>query len=88
MFAPVSDVGAWQDAMGKVQPVEGLHSMMRFEVYNFADGRRNALEIYEAVAAEALLAGDWYYGQVKPADVLEALERAARAGPFTVKSGR
>jgi hypothetical protein len=88
VFAPVTDVGAWQDAMDKVRPVEALHSMMRFEVYNFADGRRNALEVYDAVAAEALSAGEWYYGQVKPADVLEALDRAARAGAFTVKAGR
>ena len=29
--------------------------MMRFEVYNFADGRRTRLEVYEAVAAEALV---------------------------------
>jgi hypothetical protein len=88
VFVPVSDVGAWQDAMGRVRAVEGLHSMMRFEVYNFADGRRNALEIFEAVAAEALSAGEWYYGSVKAADVLEALDRAAKAGAFTVKVGR
>jgi hypothetical protein len=88
VFVPVGDVGAWYDAMSKVPPVEGLHSMMRFEVYNFADGRRNALEIYDAVAAEALSAGEWYYGEVKAADVVEALERAARAGAFTVKTAR
>jgi hypothetical protein len=88
LFVPVTDVGAWQDAMDKVRPVDGLHSMMRFEVYNLADGRRNALEVYDAVSAEALSAGEWYYGRVKPGDVLEALERAARAGAFTLKSGR
>jgi hypothetical protein len=88
VFVPVADVGAWQDAMDKVRSIDGLHSMMRFEVYNLADGRRNALEVYDAVSAEALSAGEWYYGRVKPADVLEALERAARAGAFTLKSGR
>jgi hypothetical protein len=86
LFVPVADYGAWKDALDKVPGVRGLHPMMRFEVYNFADGRRNAYEIYEAVAAEALSAGGWYYGEVAAADVLEALERAAKAGAFTVKN--
>ena len=80
VFAPVADLGTIEDALKKVKPVEGLHPLMRFEVLNFADGRRNAYEVYEAVAAEALAAGEWYYGKVAPADVLESLERAARGG--------
>jgi len=86
VYVPVADVGAFDDAMEKVKPVEGLHAMMRFETYNFADGRRSALEVYRAVAAEALSAGDWYYGTVAPADVQEALERAAKAGAFTLRA--
>ncbi len=88
VFAPVSDVGTVEDALGKVKPVEGLHPLMRFEVLNFADGKRNAFEVYEAVAAEALSAGEWYYGAVKPADVLETLERAAKAGALTLKGAK
>ena len=88
IFVPVADIGAIEDALDKAKPVEGLHAMMRFETYNFADGRRNAFEVYEAVAAEALSAGEWYYGSVKPADVLETLERAAKAGAYTVKPGK
>jgi hypothetical protein len=86
VYVPVADIGAFEDAMEKVKPVEDLHAMMRFETYNFADGRRTALEVYRAVAAEALSAGDWYYGKVAPADVEEALERAATAGAFTLRS--
>jgi hypothetical protein len=85
VYVPLADVGAFADAMETVKPVEGLHAMMRFEAYNFADGRRTALDVYRAVAAEALSAGDWYYGTVKPADVLEALDRAAGAGAFTLR---
>ena len=85
VYVPVADLGAWYDAMEKVRPVPGLHRMMQFEAYNFADGRRSALEVYEAVAAEALAAGAWYYGTVQAADVREALERAARAGAFTTR---
>jgi hypothetical protein len=85
VFVPVADIGTVEDALDKVKPVEGLHGMMRFETLNFADGKRNAYEVYQAVAAEALSAGDWYYGTVKPADVLEVLERAAKAGAFTMR---
>ena len=88
VYVPITEIGAFQDAMDKVKPVEGLHAMMRFEAYNFADGRRTALEVYRAVAAEALSAGDWYYGTVAPADVLEALERARTAGAFTLRQGQ
>jgi hypothetical protein len=86
VYVPVADVGAFEDAIGTVKAVEGLHAMMRFETYNFADGRRNALEVYRAVAAEALSAGDWYYGTVTAADVRETLERAATAGAFTLRA--
>jgi hypothetical protein len=85
VYVPVADYATWLAAMQKVKAVEALHPMMRFEVYNFADGKRSALEVYEAVAAEALSAGEWYYGTVKAADVKEALERAAQAGAFTVR---
>jgi hypothetical protein len=85
VYVPAADLGAAQDALEKVKPVAGLHGMMQFEVYNFADGRRTAWDVYEAVAAEALSAGGWYYGQVRPADVLDALEKAAQAGAFTLR---
>ena len=88
VYVPTTDIGAFDDAMENVKPVEGLHAMMRFEVYNFADGRRSALDVYRAVAAEALSAGDWYYGTVAPGDVLEALERGAKAGAFTLRQGQ
>jgi hypothetical protein len=88
VYAPVPDLGAWQDSMRKVKAVDGLHSMMRFEVYNFADGKRTGLDVYQSVAAEALSAGAWYYGEVKPADVREALERAVQAGAYTVREAR
>jgi hypothetical protein len=88
VYAPIADLGAWQDAMEKVKPVDGLHAMMRFEVYNFADGKRTGLEVYQSVAAEALAAEAWYYGEVKPADVREALERAVQAGAYTARGAR
>jgi hypothetical protein len=44
--------------------------------------------VYETVAAEALSAGEWYYGRVGPADVLALLERAAEAGAYSLKAGK
>ena len=84
VYVRTKDIGAWQDAMERVKAVDGLHPMMQFEAYNFVDGRRSALEVYDAVAAEALSAGRWYYGQLTPAGVREALERATKAGALTV----
>jgi hypothetical protein len=86
IYTPTADLGTWLDAMDKLKSVDGLHSIMLFETYNFADGKRNASEVFEAVAAEALSAGEWYYGRVNSADVLEALERATKAGAFALKT--
>jgi hypothetical protein len=85
VFVPVADLKAYDAAIDDVKKVEGLHDVMLFEVFNFADGRRTAYDVYEAVAAEALAAGAWQYGTVKPAAVLEALQKAAKAGAYTVK---
>jgi hypothetical protein len=86
VYVPVAELGAWYDAMEDVKPVDGLHSIMLWETFNFADGRRNAYEVYEAVSAEAASAGDWYFGTVTPEKVLEALEHATKAGAFTLKA--
>ena len=85
VYVPLADPAAFEDALGKMGKAGELHAMMRFEVLNFADGRRTAWEVYEAVAAEALSAGDWYYGRVRPADVRAVLEAGAKAGAFTLK---
>jgi hypothetical protein len=89
VYVPLADPAAFEDALDKIQRRErgqaGLHAMMRFEALNFSDGRRSAWEVYEAVAAEALSAGEWYYGRVTPQDVSAALDAAAAAGAFTVR---
>lgn len=85
VYAPVSGIGVVQDALGRLDRTDGLHSMMRFEALNFADGKRTGLQVLDAVAAEAASAGEWYYGKVGAADVKDLLERAARAGVVTVK---
>jgi len=38
------------------------------------------LDIYQAVATEATIAGDWYYGTVSLEDVARYLDSAEKAG--------
>jgi hypothetical protein len=85
VYVPLADAAAFEDALERMTAAGTLHPMMRFETLNFADGRRSAWEVYEAVAAEALSAGDWYFGSVTPADVVAVLEAGAKAGAFTVR---
>jgi hypothetical protein len=62
-----------------------LHGLMRDEVYNFVDGKRSYLEIYEAVYAEAKAAGSWYYGEVTLEDVVRLLDAAVEARALTLR---
>jgi hypothetical protein len=74
--------GSLGDFLKHEEAVEGpktLHGLMQFEAFNFMDGRRSLLEIYHAVRAESLSAGEWYYGVVKLEDI-EALFDAAQKG--------
>lgn len=70
---------------GKVQARTSLHSLMRDEVYNFVDGSRNYYEIFQAVRAEQLAAGSWYYGTVTLKDVVTLLDGAVTARALTLK---
>jgi hypothetical protein len=85
VYAPAASLAAWQDGLREAKPVEGQHMIVAFEILNFADGKRTGLQVYEAVAAEALSAGEWYYGKVTPENVRETLERAVKAGAYVVR---
>ena len=85
VYTPVRNVTTTSRAVEAVKGPTGLHSILRFEAVNFADGRRSAWEVYEAVAAEALSAGHWYYGTVTPEAVLAVLDSAVEAGVLEVK---
>ncbi|MGD0921211.1 MAG: M28 family metallopeptidase [Terriglobia bacterium] len=68
-------VGALGEYFRNAQEIEGpkgLHGLMQWEALNYADGQRSILDIYRAVRAESLSAGEWYYGTVKLEDI-EAL---------------
>jgi hypothetical protein len=86
VYVPRGDAATLGWDLKKVKGPAGMHALMKFEALNFADGRRTAWEVYTAVAAEALSAGEWYYGTVRPADVLAVLESAREAGLFEIES--
>lgn len=86
IYAPVADVAHISRTRRQVMGPAGLHSLMKFEALNFADGTRTAWEVYEAVAAEALSAGHWYYGTVTPEAVLAVLDSAVEVGVLELKT--
>jgi hypothetical protein len=85
VYAPSGDAAELSRSLSKVEAPSALHPLMKFEVLNFADGKRTAWEIYEAVAAEALSAGHWYYGTVTPAHVQAVLDSAVKAGALKIR---
>ena len=62
-----------------------LHPTMRFELFNFVDGNRSYYDIYKALKAEALSAGEWYYGTVTLDDVTKLLDVNVEKGALVVK---
>ena len=57
-----------------------LSNLMQFAAMNWIDGKTDAAEIARRVAAEALSAGAWYYGEATPAMVEQFLEKQAKDG--------
>jgi Peptidase family M28 len=80
----VDDVAGFMDRRKALKRPTTLHPLMAYEALNFVDGARTVSEIFRAVAAEADLAGDWYYGQVTRDDISSYIESAASAGILTM----
>jgi len=58
---------------------------MRFEAYNFVDGKRSYYDIYKALKAENLAASRFYYGEVILEDVIKRLDEAVEKEVLTLK---
>jgi len=61
-------------------PGTSIHSTMRMEIFNFVDGKRSYYDIYKAVQAEILAAGNWYYGTLTLTDVVKFLDTNVERG--------
>ena len=75
------NVGPLSDYLKHNQQINGpgrLHPLMKFEALNYVDGKRSVLDIYRAVRAESLSAGEWYYGTVHLADIEELFKEAEK----------
>jgi hypothetical protein len=57
-----------------------IHSTMKMEVFNFVNGKRSYYDIYKAVLAEILAAGNWYYGTLTLSDVVKLLDANVESG--------
>jgi hypothetical protein len=72
----------------EVEPPKTLHPVMAAEAFNYVDGKRSILDIYRAVRAESLSAGEWYYGTVHLEDIeqLFNLAETKKAVVITTKT--
>lgn len=57
---------------------------MRMEVFNFVDGKRSYYDIYKAVLAEILAAGNWYYGTITLDEVEKLLDANVASGALSL----
>ena len=76
---PVGTLGEYLRNKAEIEGPKGLHGLMKWEALNYVDGQRSILDIYHAVRAESLSAGEWYYGTVKLEDIEELFNKAVEA---------
>jgi hypothetical protein len=76
----VEPLGDYLLRSAQVNGPETLHPVMQYEALNYVAGQRSVLDIYNAVRAESLSAGEWCYGKVTPADVAGRFEVRRRRG--------
>ncbi|MFH1941132.1 MAG: M28 family peptidase [bacterium] len=81
----IADVAEYFRRRRKVRSIRGLHGEMAYEVYNFVDGKNSYFDIFKAVQAEAMSAGEFYYGVVRLEDVETLLDRAVQAKVLELK---
>jgi len=81
---PISSVADYLARRRAAQGVPGLHSLMAYEILNFVDGKNSYLDIFNAVSAEAISAGEFYYGKVALEMVEQYLDNALKAGLITL----
>ncbi|MFC1556742.1 M28 family peptidase [candidate division KSB1 bacterium] len=83
--ANIESVDEYFEKRGRVRSGGTLHGLMAWECYNFVNGRNSYLDIFNAVHAEAMSAGAFYYGTVSTQGVNELLDSAVEAGILTLK---
>jgi len=81
----IDNVDEYFEKRSNVRRVRGLHSLMSWECYNFVNGKNSYLDIFRAVHAEALSAGEFHYGTVSMEAVRTLLDNAVEAGVIRLK---
>jgi hypothetical protein len=80
----VGAVGEYREAVRRIESVSDLHPLMEFEILNFVDGKNSFLDIFNAVSAESLSVGEFYYGRVTLDAVEQYLNHAVAAHAVAV----
>ncbi|HER62372.1 MAG TPA: hypothetical protein ENO11_00120 [Desulfobacteraceae bacterium] len=84
--ANIESLADYFDKRGwSVRDTKTMHSVMAKECFNYVDGRNSYLDIYNAVRAEILSAGRWYYGDIRLKDVCDMLDEAVKNGVLVLK---
>ncbi len=81
----IDNVAEYFTKRAGIPPIPGLHGDMRYEIFNFVNGKNSYLDIFKAVQAEAMSAGEFYYGRVTLEQVEQLLDSAVKAGCITLK---
>jgi hypothetical protein len=81
----IENVAEYFSKRSNVPQIPGLHRDMRYEIFNFVNGKNSYLDIFKAVQAEAMSAGEFYYGKVTLEQVEQLLDNAVKAGCITLK---
>ncbi|MFB0519472.1 MAG: M28 family peptidase [Acidobacteriota bacterium] len=81
---PIPSVKDYLEKRREMRGVRELHNLMSYEILNFVDGKNSYLDIFNAVSAESLSAGEFYYGKVTLEMVEECLNNALEAGLITL----
>ena len=81
----IESVDDYFEKRGAVGNITGLHNEMRYEALNFVNGKNSYLDIFKAVQAEAVSAGEFYYGKVSMDAIEQLLDKALQSGCVTLK---
>ena len=81
----IESVDDYFEKRGVVGNITGLHNEMRYEALNFVNGKNSYLDIFKAVQAEAISAGEFYYGKVSMDAIEQLLDKAVQSGCVTLK---
>jgi hypothetical protein len=84
--AHIESIGEYFKKRGRDYSVPGMNDYMAWECFNFVDGTNSYLDIFNAVHAEVLSAGEYYYSKITMDAVAKVLDNAVENGALLLQS--